>query len=275
MNTFVLFTCLFLFMAIGMPVAISLGLSSLLTIAFFSQDSLASMSIKLFETSEHYTLMAIPFFVLAGNLMSTGGVAKRMVRVCHRCGGPPARRLGHCVHPGLHVVCGGVGLQPGHRGGHWLHRDRRHGQERLHQGVRRWRDLQRWHAGHPDSAFHRDGGLCRRDRSVGGSPVHGGRHSRSAAGLDADGSGLVACRQAADHAAAQGQRARSADSAADSMWGLALLVIIMGGIYGGVFTPTEAAAVSAVYAWWWPCLSTKTLGSRTCPRCSWSRPKPP
>jgi len=38
------------------------------------------MSIKLFETSEHYTLMAIPFFVLAGNLMSTGGVAKRMVR---------------------------------------------------------------------------------------------------------------------------------------------------------------------------------------------------
>ena len=80
MNTVVLFVCLFAFMAIGMPVAISLGLSSLLTIAFFSQDSLASMSIKLFETSEHYTLMAIPFFVLAGNLMSTGGVAKRMVR---------------------------------------------------------------------------------------------------------------------------------------------------------------------------------------------------
>ena len=34
----------------------------------------------------------------------------------------------------------------------------------------------------------------------------------------------------------------------DSIWGLALLVIIMGGIYGGVFTPTEAAAVAAVYA---------------------------
>ena len=79
MNTLLLFSCLFLFMAIGMPIAISLGLSSLLTIFFFSQDSLASMSIKLFETSEHYTLMAIPFFVLAGNLMSTGGVAKRMV----------------------------------------------------------------------------------------------------------------------------------------------------------------------------------------------------
>ena len=79
MNTILLFSCLFLCMAIGMPIAISLGLSSLLTIFFFSQDSLASMSIKLFESSEHYTLMAIPFFVLAGNLMSTGGVAKRMV----------------------------------------------------------------------------------------------------------------------------------------------------------------------------------------------------
>src|SRR5690606_35294145 len=33
-----------------------------------------------FETSEHYTLLAIPFFVLAGNLMSTGGVARRMVK---------------------------------------------------------------------------------------------------------------------------------------------------------------------------------------------------
>ena len=43
MNTAVLFICMFAFMAIGMPVAISLGLSSLLTIAFFSQDSIASI----------------------------------------------------------------------------------------------------------------------------------------------------------------------------------------------------------------------------------------
>ncbi|NCN72353.1 MAG: TRAP transporter large permease subunit, partial [Betaproteobacteria bacterium] len=79
MNTAVLFITLFFCMAIGIPIAVSLGLSSLVTIFFFSQDSLASMSIKLFETSEHYTLMSIPFFVLAGALMSTGGVAKRMV----------------------------------------------------------------------------------------------------------------------------------------------------------------------------------------------------
>ena len=51
MNTLVLFAGLFFCMAIGMPIAISLGLSSLVTIVFFSQDSLASMTIKMFETS--------------------------------------------------------------------------------------------------------------------------------------------------------------------------------------------------------------------------------
>ena len=80
MSTAVLFITLFGFMAIGMPVAISLGLSSLLTILFFADDSLASLSIKLYETSEHYTLLSIPVFILAGAMMSTGGVAKRMVR---------------------------------------------------------------------------------------------------------------------------------------------------------------------------------------------------
>ena len=80
MNTAILFITLFAFMAIGVPVAISLGLSSLLTILLFGQDSLASLSIKLYETSEHYTLLSIPFFILAGAMMSTGGVAKRMVR---------------------------------------------------------------------------------------------------------------------------------------------------------------------------------------------------
>lgn len=46
---------------------------------FFSQDSVSSLAIKLFETSEHYTLLAIPFFLLAGAFMTTGGVAKRLI----------------------------------------------------------------------------------------------------------------------------------------------------------------------------------------------------
>ena len=85
MNTLILFVTLFLFMAMGMPISISLGLSSLLTILLFGQDSLASLAIKLYETSEHYTLLSIPFFILAGAMMSTGGVAKRMIRFAIAC----------------------------------------------------------------------------------------------------------------------------------------------------------------------------------------------
>ena len=82
-----LFVMLFVFMAIGMPVGVALGLSSLLTIMAFAQDSLASLSLKLYETSEAYTLLAIPFFILGGTFMTTGGVARRMIRFANACVG--------------------------------------------------------------------------------------------------------------------------------------------------------------------------------------------
>ncbi|MEG3637814.1 TRAP transporter large permease [Magnetococcus sp. PR-3] len=76
-----LFILLFVFMFIGVPIAIALGLSSIMTIMMFSSDSLASIALKLFEaTSEHYTLLAIPFFILSSAFLSTGGVAKRLIR---------------------------------------------------------------------------------------------------------------------------------------------------------------------------------------------------
>jgi len=68
-------------MLLGMPVALALGLSSIGTILMFSNDSLSSISLKLFESlSEHYTLLAIPFFILSSSFLSTGGVAKRIIR---------------------------------------------------------------------------------------------------------------------------------------------------------------------------------------------------
>jgi C4-dicarboxylate transporter DctM subunit len=68
-------------MLLGMPVALALGLSSIGTILMFSDDSLASIALKLFESlSEHYTLLAIPFFILSSTFLSTGGVAKRIIR---------------------------------------------------------------------------------------------------------------------------------------------------------------------------------------------------
>lgn len=81
MTTFTLFALLFGCMMLGMPIAIALGLSSITTILLFSNDSLASVALKLFEAvSEHYTLLAIPFFILSSAFLSTGGVAKRIIR---------------------------------------------------------------------------------------------------------------------------------------------------------------------------------------------------
>lgn len=81
MTTVALFIMLFGCMLLGIPIAIALGLSSIATILMFSSDSLASIALKFFEAlSEHYTLLAIPFFILSSSFLSTGGVAKRIIR---------------------------------------------------------------------------------------------------------------------------------------------------------------------------------------------------
>ena len=248
MNTAVLFITLFACMAIGMPVAVSLGLSSLLTIFFFSQDSLASMSIKLFETSEHYTLMAIPFFILAGNLMSTGGVAKRMVRfaiaaVGHMRGGLAIASVLACMlfaavsgsSPATVVAIGSIVIAGMLKNGYT---------KEFAAGVI-------CNAGTlgilipPSIVMVVYAAVT--EVSVGRMFMAGvvpglmlGLMLMAAVWWRAGKLQLTPPPKAS-----LGEVLRAL---VDSFWGLALLVIIMGGIYGGIFTPTEAAAVSAVYA---------------------------
>lgn len=248
MNTLFLFASLFFFMAIGMPIAICLGLSSLLTIAFFAHDSLASLSIKLYETSEHYTLLSIPFFILAGALMSTGGVARRMIdfaiaAVGHLRGGLAIASILACMlfaavsgsSPATVVAVGSIVIA----------------------GMVR--------SGYPQSFAA--GVICNAGTLgilippsivmvvyCAVTEVSVGRMFM--AGV-IPGILLGLMLMVAVH-----WRVRKLNIAPtpraplrevlgkfrESLWGLALLFIIMGGIYGGVFTPTEAAAVSAVYA---------------------------
>ena len=76
-----LFILLFGCMLIGMPIAISLGFSSVVTILLFSNDFIASIALKLFEAlSGHAPPPAIPFFILSSAFLSTGGVARRLIR---------------------------------------------------------------------------------------------------------------------------------------------------------------------------------------------------
>lgn len=248
MTTLVLFSLLFFCMAIGIPIAISLGLSSLVTILFFSQDSLASMSIKLFETSEHYTLMSIPFFVLAGVLMSTGGVAKRMVvfaiaAVGHLRGGLAIASILACMlfaavsgsSPATVVAIGSIVIAGMVKNGY---------PQSFAAGVI-------CNAGTlgilipPSIVMVVYAAVT--EVSVGRLFMAGvvpgillGLMLMVAVWWRAGALKIIPPPKASTGEVLRAFR--------ESMWGLALLVIIMGGIYGGIFTPTEAAAVSAVYA---------------------------
>ena len=179
-------------MVLGMPIAIALGLSSLLTILFFAQDSLASLALKLYETSRALHAARDSVLHPGGAFMTTGGVARRMIRFANACVGHLRGGLAMASVLACMLFAAVSGSSPGDRGRGRLDRDRRHGAGRLPAGVRRRRDLQRRHAGHPDPAVDRDGGLRRGDRNLGRQAVHGRRHSRHPARADADGRDLRA-----------------------------------------------------------------------------------
>ncbi len=81
MDILFLFGMVIGFLLLGVPIAISLGLSSITFMLLYSDASLASVGQTMFQAMyAHYTLLAIPFFILASSFMSTGGVAKRIIR---------------------------------------------------------------------------------------------------------------------------------------------------------------------------------------------------
>ena len=88
MTVALLFAMVVGLMMIGVPIAISLGMSSVMFLLVFSDSSLASVAQTLFSAFEgHATLLAIPFFILASSFMSTGGVAERIIRFSISCVG--------------------------------------------------------------------------------------------------------------------------------------------------------------------------------------------
>ncbi|WP_166415492.1 TRAP transporter large permease [Cochlodiniinecator piscidefendens] len=88
MEVLLLFVMVIGLLLLGVPIAVSLGMSSVLFLLWFSESSLASVAQTLFNAFEgHYTLLAIPFFILASSFMSTGGVAQRIIRFSIACVG--------------------------------------------------------------------------------------------------------------------------------------------------------------------------------------------
>ena len=116
MEIAILFAMVIGLMLIGVPIAISLGMSSILFLLVLSDASLASIAQTLFQAmAGHYTLLAIPFFILASTFMSTGGVAKRIIRFSIAIVGHFPGGSGHCGCVRLYDVrcpCLGHRLRP-------------------------------------------------------------------------------------------------------------------------------------------------------------------
>ena len=78
-STGIVFALLLALMLTGMPISIALGLTVLTFLFFFSEVPTEAVAMKLFTGIEKFEIMAIPFFILAGNFLTHGGVAKRMI----------------------------------------------------------------------------------------------------------------------------------------------------------------------------------------------------
>ncbi|MCP4380775.1 MAG: TRAP transporter large permease subunit [Hyphomicrobiales bacterium] len=245
----VLFLMVIGLMLVGVPIAISLGLSSIAFLLIYSDGSLGSIAQTLFNAfAGHYTLLAIPFFILASTFLSTGGVARRIIRLAIACvghlqGGLAIAGVFACMlfaalsgsSPATVVAIGTIVIA----------------------GMRQVGYTKDFAAGVISSA----GTLgilippsivmvvyaSAVDVSVGRMFLAG-----VLPGLVA---GLMLMTGIYLYARVRGLPSQPradfrevAAAARDAVWGLLLIVIILGGIYGGVFTPTEAAAVAAVYA---------------------------
>lgn len=265
MTTIFLFVLLFVLMALGMPVAVALGLSSLLTILFFANDSLASMSLKLFETSELYTLLAIPFFILGGTFMTTGGVAKRMIRFANSCighlrGGLAMASVMACMlfaavsgsSPATVVAVGSIVIAGMVKAGY---------SKPFAAGVI-------CNAGTlgiliPPSIVMVVYGAAT-ETSV-GKLFMAGVIPGIMLGLMLMVAIYIRARMLDVPRQPRAPMGEIVRSGRDSLWGLMLIVIILGGIYGGIFTPTEAAAVAAVYAFFIAVFVYRDIGMKQVP----------
>ena len=249
MEVIILFAMVVGLMLIGVPIAVSLGLSSIIFLLALSDTSMASIAQTFFQAmAGHYTLLAIPFFILASSFMSTGGVARRIIRfsialVGHLPGGLAIAGVFACMlfaalsgsSPATVVAIGSIVIV----------------------GMREVGYTKDFAAG--VIAVAGTLGILIPPSIV--MVVYASATDVSVGRMFLAGviPGLLAglMLMVTIYVIARVRNLPKGDwmgwgevrrSGIEAGWGLFLIVIILGGIYGGIFTPTEAAAVAAVYA---------------------------
>ncbi|MEZ5796671.1 MAG: TRAP transporter large permease subunit [Paracoccaceae bacterium] len=262
MTALIIFLILALLLITGMPVSIALGLTVFSFLFGFSSVPLDSIALKLFTGIEKFEIMAIPFFILAGNFLTHGGVARRMIRfatsmVGHWYGGMGLAAVLSCAlfaaisgsSPATVMAVGSILIPAMVKQGY-----------PPQFGVGTVATAGGLGILIPPSIVMVMYAVATSGMVVTGP---GGEQVMSAsigtlfmAGVIP---GMILATMLGGTTTWRAWRndyprmpraswAERWQAFRDSVWGLMLIVIIMGGIYGGIFTPTEAAAVSAVYA---------------------------
>jgi C4-dicarboxylate transporter DctM subunit len=265
-NAGIVFALLIGLMLTGMPISISLGLTVLTFLFFMSSVPVETVAMKLFTGIEKFEIMAIPFFILAGNFLTHGGVAKRMIRfatsmVGHWHGGLGLAGVMACAlfaavsgsSPATVVAIGSILLPAMVKAGF---------PKNFGAGV-----------------IATSGSLgilippsivmviyaVATNTSVGALFMAGVIPGLMLATL----LGSVAWYRARKFNYPRLPKATTMErlkAFKESVWGLLLIVIVLGGIYSGLFTPTEAAAMSAVYAFFVAVFVYKDMPLRNIPK---------
>ena len=131
MSILLLFGTLFVCLLIGVPIAISLGVSALTAIYFGTTLPLDIVVQKAFTSLDSFPLLAIPFFMLAGILMGKGGVSKRLLTLATSMVGWMTGGLIDGNDCRLYVFRSDLRIRTGHRCGDWRVYDSRHDREKL------------------------------------------------------------------------------------------------------------------------------------------------
>ncbi len=248
MSVAVLFGIFFFLVILGTPIAICLGASTFVTLMLFTDISPIEISAMMFEKIEHYSLMAIPMFIFAGNLLSKGSAAQRIIEfaksiVGHLPGGLPISAIFASIifaavsgsSPATVVAIGsimfGAIMQAGYPKKYAVGTIATAGS----LGILI-----------PPSIVLIVYGVT--------AEVSIGRLFMAGV-IPGIGLGIMmmvvtyigAKRLGFERTEPQPFKVRL-EKMKDASWGLMTIVIVIGGIYGGIFTPTEAAAVACVWA---------------------------
>ena len=248
MSALIIFALLLMLMLTGMPISIALGLTVMTFLFTMTSVPIEWVALKLFTGIEKFEIMAIPFFILAGNFLTHGGVARRMIHfassmVGHWYGGLGLAGVLACAlfaavsgsSPATVVAIGSILLPAMVKAGF---------PKNFGAGV-----------------ITTSGALgilippsivmvmyaVATNSSVGALFMAGVVPGFLLAMF----LGFTTWHRAKKFNYPRQPKASVAvrlKAFKDSAWGLLLIVLVMGGIYSGMFTPTEAAAMSAVYA---------------------------